>query len=174
MADYPTAVTSFATLVDYVDYVLASHANTRGDEIVAIETELGTDVAGSMATLKARLAVALNDNGTLKAQQFSKINLAPATELTIASDAITITQSVHKLQPQTGTSDVLSTINGTAEGDFGILYVTDAGVDTISVRHGVGNIYCVSEQDVIMTRGAIAWYSTGSIILVIGSLIYPP
>jgi hypothetical protein len=174
MADYPAAITTFATLVDYVDYILASHQNARAGEIVAIETELGTDVAGSLATLKLRLAVALNDNGTLKAQQFSKLNFAPATQLTIASDAITITQSVHKLQPQSGTNDNLSTINGTSEGDFGILYVTDAGTDTIYITHGVGNIWCLSLQDISLSRGAVAWYSTGTAILIIGSMYYAP
>ena len=34
--------------------------------IIAIETELGTDPAGSLTDVKTRLAVALNDDGTLK------------------------------------------------------------------------------------------------------------
>ena len=65
-ADYPGAVKNFLTLEDGVDTVLAQHMNERGNEITAIETELGADVAGSAADLVTRLAVRMNDNGTLK------------------------------------------------------------------------------------------------------------
>ena len=66
MADYPGAIKNFLQLEDGVDTVLAQHPNERGDEITAIETELGTDPAGSAADVKTRLAVALNDDGSLK------------------------------------------------------------------------------------------------------------
>ena len=65
-AEYPGAVKNFLQLEDGVDTVLAQHPNERGDEITAIETELGTDVAGSTSDLKTRLAVSLNNNGTVK------------------------------------------------------------------------------------------------------------
>jgi hypothetical protein len=159
-ADYPTTVTSFATLVDYVDWVLASHQNTRALEIVAIETALGTNPQGNAASLKARLAHSLDDNGYL--------NFDSATELTLASDAITVTQTAHKLQPQTGTTDNLSTINGTEDGDFGVLYVSDFGTDTITIKHNVGNILCVSGADISLSNGAIAWFSNGTKVFVIG------
>jgi hypothetical protein len=55
MADYPGAVTSFATLVDYVDWVLAAHQNLPNNEIVAVQTELGIDPRGAYATVRARL-----------------------------------------------------------------------------------------------------------------------
>jgi hypothetical protein len=55
-ASFPASVKTFATLVDFVDTYLAAHNNERGDEITAIETELGTDVAGTMTDLKTRLA----------------------------------------------------------------------------------------------------------------------
>src|SRR5690349_18804353 len=122
MADFPAAVTSFATLVDLVDPILAAHPNERGDEIVALQTYIGTNPQGNAASLKARLAHSIDDDGYL--------NFDTATELTIASDAITITQNSHKLQPQSGTADDLSTISGTVDGDFGILYVSDFGTDT--------------------------------------------
>jgi len=66
-ADYPGSLVSFTTKSDGVDWVLAAHINDIQNEIEAIETELGTDVAGSMTDLKTRLAVVMNDNGTLKA-----------------------------------------------------------------------------------------------------------
>lgn len=65
-ASYPSAVKSFTTKTNYVDLVDASHVNDLQDEVVAVETELGTDVAGSAATLKARLAISLADSGGIQ------------------------------------------------------------------------------------------------------------
>ncbi|MDL1909685.1 hypothetical protein FBQ81_03175 [Chloroflexi bacterium CFX6] len=55
MASFPSSIKTFPTLVDLADSVLAAHQNERGDEITAIETELGTDPKGSDASVKARL-----------------------------------------------------------------------------------------------------------------------
>lgn len=66
MASYPGAIKNFLVLEDGVDKVIAAHPNDRAAEITAIETELGTDVAGSAADLKTRLAVSLNADGTSK------------------------------------------------------------------------------------------------------------
>jgi len=55
MASYPSNIKTFATLVDLVDSVLAAHQNERGDEITAIETELGTNPKGSAANVGARI-----------------------------------------------------------------------------------------------------------------------
>jgi len=66
MADYPGAIKNFLQLEDGVDTVVAQHPNERGDEITAIETELGTNVAGSSSDLKTRLAEAIADDGKLK------------------------------------------------------------------------------------------------------------
>ena len=46
--------------------VNATHQNGPAGAIIAIETELGTDPAGSATDLKTRLAVSMNDSGTLK------------------------------------------------------------------------------------------------------------
>ena len=69
MADYPSAIKTFTnpTAINRLNNPShhLQHANAN-DEITAVETELGTDVAGTMATLKLRLAVALANNGRLK------------------------------------------------------------------------------------------------------------
>ena len=44
-ASYPTTVKSFTTKVDFTDTVLAAHVNNLQEEVVAVQTELGTDVA---------------------------------------------------------------------------------------------------------------------------------
>ena len=65
---YPGALDSVTTLVDGAagDQILARHPNGLGAAVVALETELGTDPAGTMTDVKTRLAVALNDDGTVK------------------------------------------------------------------------------------------------------------
>ncbi len=65
MADYPGTITSFTTKTDKEDLYSASHINDPQSEIVAIETELGTDVAGSATDLKTRLAVSLANTGAI-------------------------------------------------------------------------------------------------------------
>lgn len=65
-ASYPGSVKSFTTKTNYVDLVDASHVNDLQDEVVAIETELGTDVAGSATNLKTRLAVSLANDGSIQ------------------------------------------------------------------------------------------------------------
>ena len=63
---YPTAIDQFATWQDDIDTIVATIVNDVQDQIIAIETELGTDPAGSLTDVKTRLAVSINDNGTLK------------------------------------------------------------------------------------------------------------
>lgn len=58
MADYPSAVKTFVQLEDGVDIVFAQHPNQRGDEITAVETELGVLPKGSEASVVARLNLA--------------------------------------------------------------------------------------------------------------------
>lgn len=91
-----------------------------------------------------------------------------ATELTLSSDAITVTQSSHKLQPQSGTADNLSTISGTSAGQRGVLYCSDFGTDTITIKHNVGNILCIGGVDIALSNGCIFWYSNGTKVFVSG------
>lgn len=65
---YPAALDSVTTLVDGAagDQILARHPNGLGNAIIALETELGTDPAGTVVDVKTRLAVALNNDGTVK------------------------------------------------------------------------------------------------------------
>ena len=65
-AAYPSGVKTFTTKTNKVDLVDADHVNDLQLEVVAIQTELGTDVAGSAATLKARLAIGMADSGAMK------------------------------------------------------------------------------------------------------------
>ena len=63
---YPQNIDSFPTLQNDVDNIDASHINNANTSIVNIESTLGTNPQGSMLTLKERLSVSINDDGTLK------------------------------------------------------------------------------------------------------------
>ena len=103
----------------------------------------------------------------LKAAQ-NQVFLKAATELTIAADAITVTQTAHKLQPASGTADDLATISGTADGELFLLYVTDEGTDTITLKHGTGNLSCLGGADIELSDGMVVCYSDGTTVYVAG------
>ena len=64
-ATYPISIVAFTTKTNKVDIVDASHINRLQEEVVAEQTELGKDPAGSVVDLKTRLAVALADTGAI-------------------------------------------------------------------------------------------------------------
>lgn len=47
MAQYPSAIKSFTTKVDLVDTVFAEHVNSLQEEVVAVQSNLGTDIRTS-------------------------------------------------------------------------------------------------------------------------------
>ena len=113
------------------------------------------------------MAVDVNElQEALEAHEF--LTLKAATELTIASGAITAVQASHKLQPESSTADNLDTINGMDAGDILVLYVSDAGTDTITIKHGTGNISCVGGDDIALSEGAVICYFDGTTVYAIG------
>jgi hypothetical protein len=82
---YPASIDSFTTNTDGVDDVVAADVNELQAAIVNIETELGTDPAGTSTSVKTRLAHSINDAGWLE--------FDAATALTISAGTITITQN---------------------------------------------------------------------------------
>ena len=63
---YPGVLDTFTTKQNKQDDFDASHMNDVQAAIVATQTELGVDVAGSATNLVARLAKALADNGAMQ------------------------------------------------------------------------------------------------------------
>ena len=78
---YPTAIVSHANLpvwIDDVDDVEAKVVNDPVTELIAVQAELGTLPSGSTADLTTRLAVSINDDGSLKSTltpTFAGLNL---------------------------------------------------------------------------------------------------
>lgn len=141
MASYPGAIKSFTQQVDLVDTIDAADVNLAYDEIEAIETELGIDVAGTATDLVTRLAQSIADDGD--------VVFAAATELTIATGVITVTQNWHTVDGEGDASDVLATINGGSEGMVVILR-PESDTVTITIDHEAGNISCIGQHDIVM------------------------
>jgi len=100
------------------------------------------DVVIPIQDLKTGIENSLNG-----VQHFDQMAMTAATTLTLASDAVTITQSYHKIDTQSAAAtDDLSTISGGAEGD--ILFIKQANSSRdVTVKHGVGNIKTNSGAD---------------------------
>jgi hypothetical protein len=131
---FPGSLDSFTTNTDFVDDVFASDVNAIQDAIVAIETELGTDPAGSATDLKTRLAVSLSGAGLL--------NFAASSGLTISSGSITASKNWHTVDTEGAAStDDLDTITAGTTGQVLVLQST-ADARNVIIRHGVGNILC--------------------------------
>jgi hypothetical protein len=64
-SDYPGALDNWVTLTNKEDLAEQSDINKIKAAIEAVQTEIGTDPAGTLATLKARLAIMMATNGAL-------------------------------------------------------------------------------------------------------------
>lgn len=108
------------------------------------------------------------DGGITTANKRKALLKLAATELTVSSGAITITQLTHKIQPESGTSDELDTISGTAAGQWGILFISDDGTDSFTIKHGTGNLSCNGQTDIEWDGGLVVWYSDGTTVFISG------
>jgi hypothetical protein len=64
-SDYPGSLDTWNTITDKEDLVEQSDINKIKAALLAIQTELGTDVAGTVVDLVTRLAVSLADSGAV-------------------------------------------------------------------------------------------------------------
>lgn len=84
----------------------------------------------------------------LKVDGFLRLPLA--SELTIASGAVTATKSHHKIDTESdAATDDLDTISGGSEGDFLVIEAANAA-RTVVVKHATGNIYTFSGADITL------------------------
>lgn len=91
-----------------------------------------------------------------------------ATEVTVSSGTLTVTKSRHKVQPQSGTADDIDTISGMPDGGTLILRASDAGTDTLTLKHGTGNLSCFGAADVALSTGFAMCWRNGSTVYVSG------
>ena len=154
---YPATIDTYTPKVDGVDQVLTADVNVIYTIAEALQTELGTDPAGTLTDVKTRLAISLTDAGYLRLQA--------ATGLTISSGAITVSRNVHTVDTEgAAASDDLATINGGVAGF--ILYLrTTASDRDIVIKHGTGNITCAEGADFTLTditQFAYGYYDGGT------------
>lgn len=156
-ASYPAAVKTFSAIVNGVTKLVASLFNSPYDEITAIETELGTDPAGSVSDVKTRLAVALNDNGTIKTDAVITTMIKTATgEVSSASSAhLTMAGGEYGFYPQAkGTAGASGHmwVMGYSGSDRtpGTTYIT-------SIGFGVGGGTLYAQQRYVTASGKDFW-----------------
>jgi hypothetical protein len=98
----------------------------------------------------------------------STFGLDVATEITVAGGVLTLSQTIHKIQPETSTADDIDTLAGLSAGQFGVLTASDAGTDTLTFKHGTGNISCSGGSDIDLSEGAIIVYYDGTTYYISG------
>lgn len=151
-ASYPGAIKSFSEVTDGVTEMTSTDINPPYAEITAIETELGTDVAGTVTDLKTRLAKSLDGAGYL--------HFAAKSALTLSSGAITVTQNWHTITSETAAVDDLDTITastiGTTDTADGFVLFLKMAVSTyaITLKHNTGNIICPGAADIVLSDNA--------------------
>jgi hypothetical protein len=92
--------------------------------------------------------------------------------LTIASDAITVTRSVHAVAPESGTADNISTINGGVAGQYLTLRPVSSS-HVITIVRSVGNIRLDASANKVLngSLSSIRLYYNGSLWVQDGSVM---
>jgi hypothetical protein len=142
--DYPGDIDSFAVKTDNVTDVMAADVNDLQDAVEAIETELGSDPAGTAADVKTRLAQSLDGLGNL---DFKAIGA-----LTISGGSVTPIQNWHVVDTEgSAASDDLDTIAVTNVTDGFVLFLRQANdARDVTLKHGTGNISCPGGVDIAL------------------------
>lgn len=115
------------------------HEN-ENDEINAIETELGTNPAGSKTDLKTRLAVSINDDGTLKNQvtnvsDFASVQAALDAANDDGGGIVFVPKGTHEIDTQL---EIYDNISLRGEGPASIIKATESMVGMIHGSDGPG------------------------------------
>lgn len=114
----------------------------------------GTSTLRSIATYDDADGQGLLDNPNANIDSSGNIRgntfrLPAATILTISSGVVTITQGYHFIESGSGTTDNLTTINGGVAEQI-LTIQADSG-DTITVKHGTGNVFLNGGADFVLS-----------------------
>lgn len=90
------------------------------------------------------------------------------SEITVSAGVLTVTKTRHKIQPESGTADNVDTISGIPTDTFGILVASDPGTDTLTFKHGTGNISCFGGDDLELSEGVVFYYYNGTTVFLAG------
>lgn len=130
----------------------------------AIDTALSTSsshIAATAAHGATGAVVGTTNTQQLDNKTLSKL-LLTRSDLTLASDAITVTGCYHRVDTQGGAAtDNLATINGAASGQIIILQSVASSRD-VTVKNGTGNIFLAGSDFVLdNSRDFIVLICTG-------------
>jgi hypothetical protein len=102
----------------------------------------------------ANVTITKNNAGAVETLTIASSTADPfaygsTSELTLASDAATVTKNFHTLKAESGTADNLATLNGGVNYAHVILQAKAS--HTITVKNSTGNVYLNGATDFILT-----------------------
>lgn len=166
-ASYPASVKSF-TALNPGETVLDTHPEAAYDEITAMQNALlSTGLAHALFPDSTNNARGLGKTTARWGQAYVKgITLGAATELTIATGAITATPGVFTVDTESdAATDDLDTItagSGCVEGSLVALKAENVS-RVVTIKHGTGNILLMNGDFALSTTGRmLLLYYTGS------------
>jgi hypothetical protein len=138
---YPATLDTYPSVVDEDTPCTASLFLAAYNAAQRVQTELGTDPAGSATDVKTRLVKSLSPAGFL-----SFIN---ATTLTISAGSVTPTQNFHVIGNQgAAASDDLDTITAPAAGENWLVTIRPlSSAQNVVLKHGTGNLALPGGKD---------------------------
>jgi hypothetical protein len=141
-ANYPNslAVLTNPNATDYLNVPSHSDIETQQNlEIVAVQTELGLGLKGSLTNLAARLNVSINSNGTLKAEGYTLESLSDvATLSSLANKQLLMWDSGDAIWRNASISEVFTAQNLSLGTTTQIPYMNAGGTDFL---YSAGNLF---------------------------------
>lgn len=140
--------------------------------IVATQTALGTNIAGSAANLAARLAVSINADGTLNTSGISSLPANSVNTAAIQNLAVTTAKIANLAVTAAQIANATITATQIANGAVGTLQIANNAV-------GTNQIAAAAITQALLASGAVypdnlgltVWNATGS-TLTAGQLVY--
>lgn len=134
----------------YITPTLTAAADWRGLEIDGIGTAINQTNSAAISSFAGDLRLSAN------------LNLAATTELTVATGAITITKSYHRIDTEAdAASDDLDTISGGTAGDILVLRAENTA-RTVVVKDGTGNIQSEGDMSLDNSQDTITLIFDGT------------
>lgn len=133
-----------------------------------IQEEVRITLINDVAEPGTSLTAARMNNIEAGIDSIDTILRAVATSKTVSGGALTVDQSRHKIQPETGTADDIDTISGIEADTILILFAADHGTDTLTFKHGTGNISCFGGADINLSEGMVVAYYDGTTVFISG------
>lgn len=145
---------------------VASEIERLRRRVEALETKesgVGTHAAATAAHGATGAVVGTTNTQTLSNKILATLVLT-RSDLTIASDAITVANSYHRIDTEAAAAtDNLATINGGTNFQIVMLQTTSSSRD-VTVVHGAGNIYLNGLADFVLdnSRDVLVLVKTGA------------